>query len=157
MRFHPAIGYHESPVVVARPPARVNFGISFKHRCVSCAPCGTPGSTPACTGYPAVVDISATVGVARPLDGTKAIGYPTDNGPIITIHMRRQEPPCAWKMSVPGRKKSTVEFVAPTRQADMESEARVRYPPPSTCHSFATVTMCAPPPQQEGGNGLGAL
>ena len=59
--------------------------------------------------------------VANPVAGTGATAYPSDLPPITTLSMLRTQPPFAWKLDLPGRKRARKEFVATTWEIEVET------------------------------------
>ena len=82
---------------------------------VSAAPPPAPGPDP--------------VVVANPVAGTGATAYPSDLPPITTLSMVRSQPPFAWKLDLPGRKRAREEFVATTWEIEVETHDGARVPP----------------------------
>ena len=81
---------------------------------VPAAPPPTPGSN---------------VVVANPVAGTGATACPSDLAPITTLSMLRTQPPLAWKLDLPGRKRAREEFVATTWEIEVETQDGAREPP----------------------------
>ena len=67
--------------------------------------------------------------VANPVAGTGATAYPSDLPPITTLSMLRSQPPFAWKLDLPGRKRAREEFVATTWEIEVETQDGARGPP----------------------------
>ena len=51
--------------------------------------------------------------------------------------MLRSEPPFAWKLNLPGRKRAREEFVATTREVEVETQDGPREPPTKISFSHA--------------------
>ena len=64
--------------------------------------------------------------VANPVAGTGATAYPSDLPPITTLSMLRTQPPFAWKLDPPGRKRAREEFVATTWEIEVETQDGAR-------------------------------
>ena len=65
--------------------------------------------------------------VANPVAGT---GATADLPPTIgSLSMLRSEPPFAWKLDLPGRKRAREEFVATTWEVEVETQDGQREPP----------------------------
>ena len=61
--------------------------------------------------------------VANPVAGTGATSYPADPPPPITsLCMLRSQPPFAWKLDLPGRKRGREEFMATTWEVELETQ-----------------------------------
>ena len=73
-----------------------------------------PATTPPAPGPDPVV-------VANPVAGTGATAYPSNLPPITTLSMLRTQPPFAWKLDLPGRKRAREEFVATTWEIEVET------------------------------------
>ena len=67
--------------------------------------------------------------VANPVAGTGATAYPSDLPPITTLSMLRTQPPFAWKLDLPGRKRAREEFVATRWEIEVETQDGAREPP----------------------------
>ena len=67
--------------------------------------------------------------VAIPVARTTATAYPSDLPPITTLSMLRTQPPFAWKLDLPGRKRAKEEFVATTWEIEVETQDGAREPP----------------------------
>ena len=67
--------------------------------------------------------------VANPVAGTGATAYPSDLPPITTLSMLRSQPPFAWKLDLPGRKRAREELVAVTWEVEVETQDGAREPP----------------------------
>ena len=67
--------------------------------------------------------------VANPVAGTGATAYPSDLPPITTLSMLRTQPPFAWKLDLPGRKRAREESVARTWDIEVETQDGAREPP----------------------------
>ena len=59
--------------------------------------------------------------VANPVVGTGATAYQSDLPPITILSMLRTQPPFAWKLDLPGRKRAREEFVATTWEIESET------------------------------------
>ena len=67
--------------------------------------------------------------VANPVAGTGATAYPSELPPITTLSMLRTQPPFAWKLDLPGRKRAREEFVATRWEIEVETQEGAREPP----------------------------
>ena len=67
--------------------------------------------------------------VANQVEGTGATAYPSDLPPITTLSMLRTQPLFAWKLDLPGRKRTGGEFVATTWEIKEETQDGAREPP----------------------------
>ena len=67
--------------------------------------------------------------IANPVAGTGATAYPSDLPPITTLSMLRTQPPFAWKLDLPGRKRAREVFVATTWEIEVETQDGAREPP----------------------------
>ena len=67
--------------------------------------------------------------VANPVAGTGATAYPSDLPPITTLSMLRTQPPFAWKLDLPGRKRAREEFVATAWDIEVETQDGAWEPP----------------------------
>ena len=67
--------------------------------------------------------------VANPLAGTGATADPLDLPPITTLSMLRSQPPFAWKLDLPGRKRAREEVVATMWEIEVETQDGAREPP----------------------------
>ena len=76
------------------------------------APPPTPGPDP--------------VVVANPVAGTDATAYPSDLPSITTLSILRTQPPFAWKLDLPRRKRAREEFVATTWEIEVETHDGTR-------------------------------
>ena len=93
-------------------------------------PAATPANAPA--AIPAAPPAPTTpnpVVVAKPVAGTGATAYPADLPPITSLSMLRAQPPFAWKLDLPGRKRAREEFVATTWEVEVETQDGPREPP----------------------------
>ena len=94
-----------------RPAGRTQSG----HQVTFDVPSSSAGATPAATPVDAPAAIPAAppaptapdpVVVANPVAGTGATDYPADLPPITSLSMLRSQPPFAWKLDLPGRKRA---------------------------------------------------
>ena len=67
--------------------------------------------------------------VANPVAGTGATAYPSDLPPMSSLSMLRSQPPFAWKLDLPGRKRAREEFMATTWEVEVETQDGQREPP----------------------------
>ena len=67
--------------------------------------------------------------VANPVAGTGATAYPADLPPITSLSMLRSQPPFAWKLDLPGRKRAREEFMATTWEVEVETHDGPQEPP----------------------------
>ena len=67
--------------------------------------------------------------VANPVAGSGATAYPSDLPPNTTLCMLRSQPPFAWKLDLPGRKRAREEFVATAWEIEVETHDGAPEPP----------------------------
>ena len=79
-----------------------------------------PAAPPAPPGPDPVV-------VANPVAGTGATAYPADLRPISSLSMLLSQPPFAWKLDLPGRKRAREVFMA-TWEVEVETQDGGREP-----------------------------
>ena len=113
-RFRPAGHTH----------ATTQWGTS--HHVTLDVPSSSAGATPGDAGAaipatPLAPPAADPVVVANPVPGTGATAYPADLPPISSLSMLRSQPPFAWKLDLPGRKRATEEFVATTWEVEVET------------------------------------
>ena len=89
-------------------------------------PADAPAAIPAAPPAPTAPDPMV---VADPVAGTGATAYPADLPPITSLSMLRSQPPFAWKLDLPGRKRAREEFVATTWEVEVETQDGPREPP----------------------------
>ena len=97
-------------------------------------PSSSAGATPAdaraaVPAAPPAPPASDPVVVANPVAGTGATAYPANLPPISSLPMLRSQPPFAWKLHLPGRKRAREEFVATTWEVEVETQDGQREPP----------------------------
>ena len=115
-RFRPAGGTDAPP-----PPPQVTFEATPAD-----AP-AIPAALPAATAPPAAT--IPEVVVANPVAGTGATAYPADLPPIASLSMQRNQPPFAWKLDLPPRKRAREEFIASTWEVEVATQDGPREPP----------------------------
>ena len=84
---------------------------------------------PAVPAAPPLAPGPDPVVIASPVAGTGATAYPSDLPPIATLSMLRSQPPFAWKLDLPGRKRAREEFVATTWEIEVQTQHGAQEPP----------------------------